>query len=237
MSQSSITSALTRVLPGDVARHLVFEMRIFLRRARYTRSSLRQLAGLEGCRVNIGCGDQPTPGWVNLELRPSSNVHFWDCRRGLPFSDGAVVAIYSEHTFEHFDPDTEGKLFLRECLRCLKSGGVLRLVVPDVGTYLRAYGYAWGPLAAMRQLEAKQGGWHDPWLGELYRTQMQLMNAVFRQHGEHKYAYDEETLVLVLRQAGFSRVLPQQFGISIDRHMAPDSKARKTESLYVDAVK
>jgi hypothetical protein len=93
------------------------------------------------------------------------------------------------------------------------------------------------PLDAMRQLEAKQGGWHDPWLDEIYQTQMQLVNAVFRQHGEHKYAYDEETLQLILRPAGFSRVLPQRFGISIDRDMAPDSEARKTESLYVEAVK
>ena len=237
MREFSITTVLSRVFPGDLARHLVFEMKIFLRRARYRRTSLRQLAGLEGCRVNIGCGDQPTTGWVNLELRPSSNVHFWDCRRGLPFSDGAVAAIYSEHAFEHFDPDTEGNLFLRECLRCLKPGGVLRVVVPDVGAYLRAYGHAWEPLAAMRHLEAKQGGWRDPWLGETYRTQMQLMNAVFRQHGEHKYAYDEETLVLILRQAGFSQVVPQRFGISIDRDMVPDSEGRKTESLYVDAVK
>jgi predicted SAM-dependent methyltransferase len=237
MSGYSTTTALTRVFPGDVARQVVFEMQIFLRRAVYMRSSLRHLAGLEGCRVNIACGDHPTPGWVNLELRPSSNVHFWDCRRGLPFSDGAVAAIYSEHAFEHFDPDTEVKLFLGECLRCLKPSGVLRVVVPDVGAYLRAYGHAWEPLAAMRQLEAKQGGWHDPWLDEIYQTQMQLVNAVFRQHGEHKYAYDEETLLLILRQAGFSRVLPQRFGISIDRDMAPDSEARKTESLYVEAVK
>ena len=237
MSGYSMTTALTRVFPGDVARHLVSEMRVFLRRAAYTRSSLRKLAGLEGCRVNIGCGDHPTPGWVNLELRASSNVHFWDCRRGLPFSDGAVVAIYSEHLFEHFDPETEARLFLRECLRCLQPGGVLRVVVPDVGAYLRAYGHAWEPLAGMRQLEAKQEGWHDPWLGEVYQTQMQLINAVFRQHGEHKYEYDEETLVLILRQAGFSHVIPQHFGISIDPHMVPDSEARKTESLYVDALK
>jgi hypothetical protein len=107
MGGHSIATALTRVFPGDVARHVVSEMQVFLRRAVYTRPSLRQLATLEGRRVNIGCGDRPTPGWINLELRPSSNAHFWDYRRGLPFSDGAVAAIYSEHIFEHFDPDRQ----------------------------------------------------------------------------------------------------------------------------------
>lgn len=228
---------LTRVLPNDVACQVAAELHISLRRAVYSRSSARRLGGLRGCRVNIGCGDQPTPGWVNLELQTSENVFFWDCRRGLPFSDNTVAAIYSEHTFEHFEPETDGKLFLRECLRCLRPGGVLRLVVPDAGMYLRAYGQAWESLVAIRQLEATTNGWRDPWLGDTYRTKMQLVNAVFRQNGEHKYAYDEETLVLIVRDAGFARALPQSFGISIDPDMAPDSEARKTESLYVEAIK
>jgi predicted SAM-dependent methyltransferase len=237
MSAYSMETVLRRAIPSDVARQLVAEMHIFLKRTLYNRTSLRRLASLEGCRVNIGCGDQPTPGWINLELRSASNVHFWDCRRRLPFSDNAVKAIYAEHAFEHFDLDGEGKPFLRESLRCLQPGGVLRVVVPDAGAYLRAYGRAWEPLASMRQLEARKEGWRDPWLDQIYSTQMELINAVFRQHGEHKYAYDEETLVLILRQTGFSRVIPQRFGVSIDPDMAPDSEGRKTESLYVEAVK
>ena len=237
MSAYSVTSVLSRVLPVDVARQLASEMHLFLKRSLYNRSSLRRLASLDGCRVNIGCGDRPTPGWINLELRSASNVHFWDCRRGLPFSDNAVKAIYTEHAFEHLDLDTEGKLFLGESLRCLRAGGVLRVVVPDAGAYLRAYGQAWESFASMRQLEACEQGWRDPWLGDIYCTQMQLINAMFRQHGEHKYAYDKETLVLILQQTGFSQVIPQRFGVSIDPDMAPDSEARKTESLYVEAVK
>jgi SAM-dependent methyltransferase len=239
MSASPLTKVLNRILPGDVASQLVSETQIFIRRTLYNRFSLRRLARLDGCRVNIGCGGRPTPGWTNLELQSAPNVHFWDCRRGLPFSDNAVKAIYTEHVFEHFEPEAEGKPLLRECLRCLRPKGVLRVVVPDAGAYLRAYGRAWEPLAFMRQLEAeKQDGWRDPWLGGvIYCTQMQLINAVFRQHGEHKYAYDKETLVLILQQIGFSQVIPQRFGVSIDPDMAPDSEARKRESLYVEAVK
>jgi predicted SAM-dependent methyltransferase len=237
MKGLSITTVLTHVFPGDLARQVASEIGIFLRRAAYSRSSLRYLTKLQGCRVNIGCGNRPTPGWINLELRRSSEVYFWDCRRGLPFSNGAVAAIYAEHAFEHFDPDEDGRLFLRECLRCLQTGGVLRIVVPDAGAYLRAYGCSWDELAAMRRLQAESEGWRDPWLGDTYLTRMQLINAVFHQHGEHKYAYDEETLVLFLHQAGFSRVIPQRFGVSIDGRMAPDWGARSSESLYVEAVK
>jgi hypothetical protein len=110
-------------------------------------------------------------------------------------------------------------------------------VVPDAGAYLRAYSHAWEPLAAMRPLEQTEEGWRDEWLGDTYRTQMQLINAVFRQGSDHKYAYDQETLSLFLYEAGFSRVITQRFGISVDCDMAPDNPVRRTESLYVEAIK
>lgn len=71
----------------------------------------------------------------------------------------------------------------------------------------------------------------------VYRTKMQVINEVFRQGNQHKYAYDQETLLMVLRDAGFSNVVRQNFGISLDNDMAPDSEARKAESLYVEGVK
>ena len=53
----------------------------------------------------------------------------------LTISDAAVTAIYSEHFFEHLDAETEARAFLLECLRCLQSQGVIRLVVPDAWAY------------------------------------------------------------------------------------------------------
>ena len=99
------------------------------------RSVRRSLASQKSCRVNIGCGKNPIQGWINLDVVSHPGVYFWDCRSGLPFSDGAVAAIYSEHFFEHLDLKSEARPFLRECLRCLQPGGVLRMVVPDAGAY------------------------------------------------------------------------------------------------------
>jgi hypothetical protein len=66
---------------------------------------------------------------------------------------------------------------------------------------------------------------------------MQFLNEIFRQGYEHKYAYDDETLILVMRQAGFPDPVAQQFAISLDPKMASDSEDRRMESLYVEAVK
>ena len=148
-----------------------------------------------------------------------------------------MKAIYSEHAFEHLDLETEAKPFLRECRRCLRASGVLRIVVPDAGAYLRGYGQPWAPLVAMRPLEPVDGGWRDPWLGKIYQTQMQLINAVFRQGAEHKYAYDEETLALILRETGFSRIVRQRFAMSPGRTDGAGQRSSTDRKPLVEAVK
>ena len=235
--RKAIKRLMAKALPDYLVNQVTAEVRLSTKRMFTARSVRRSLASQNGCRVNIGCGKNPIEGWINLDVVSYPGVYFWDCRSGLPFSDSAVTAIYSEHFFEHLDAETEARAFVRECLRCLQSQGVMRLVVPDAGAYLRAYSGPWEVLAEMRPLARMADGWRDNRLGWIYQTKMQFMNAIFRQRAEHKYAYDAETLVLALRQAGFVDVVVQQFGVSIDPKMAPDSDDRRMESLYVEAVK
>jgi predicted SAM-dependent methyltransferase len=105
--------------------------------------------------VNVGCGDKPLPGFVNLDLDRDADL-YTDVRKGLPFGDGTVDGIYSEHFVEHLD-QAELMRFLRECRRVLRPGGLVRAATPDlhelVRTYLdpdwkvrsglEAYGYDW----------------------------------------------------------------------------------------------
>ena len=235
--RKAIKFFIAKAVPMYLIQQVANEVRLAIRRMLSAHSVRRKLISQRGGRVNIGCGGNPIQGWINLDVASHPGVYFWDCRSGLPFSDGAVPAIYSEHFFEHLDLESEARPFLRECLRCLQPGGVLRIVVPDAGAYLRAYSGPWGPLANMRPLDCTANGWRDGWLGEVYQTKMQLMNAIFRQGYDHKYAYDDETLILVMREAGFRNVVAQQFAISLDPKMAPDRKDRRTESLYVEAIK
>jgi predicted SAM-dependent methyltransferase len=195
----AIKRVMAKALPVYLVDQVTSELRLATRRMVTAPRVRKRLVSQKGRRVNVGCGSNPTPGWVNLDVVSHPGVYFWDCRLGLPFSDAAVAAIYSEHFFEHRD-ETEARTFLRECLRCLQPQGVLRLVVPDVGAYLRGYSGPWELLADMRPLDRTPDGWRDRWLGQVYQTKMQFMNAVFRQRYEHKYAYDAETLVLL----GFS---------------------------------
>ena len=183
---------------------------------------------------------KPTKGWANLDMVVRPDVMYWDCTKGLPFRDCVVEAIYSEHFFEHLDYDAgEAEQFLRECLRCMKPRAVLRIVVPDAGAYLRLYAKGhWDDETIERRPLKKEGDkYRDTWLGCSYKTRMQFINAVFRQRGEHKYAYDAETLILTLQDAGFCDVVETAYNVSSDPDMAQDTPSRSTESLYVEGRK
>jgi predicted SAM-dependent methyltransferase len=175
-----------------------------------------------GLRLNLGSGHHPKPGWVNVDLfAPVADLRL-DLRRPWPFGSGSAVHIYAEHVFEHLEyanvyesnawnlesPDrpSEALTFLSECRRVLTPGGELDLVVPDaegtIGVYVRRHETSvllddwWGPK------------WCD--------TPMHCVNYLFRQGREHKYAYDDETLVLLMERAGFDQVHRRPFDPALD---------------------
>jgi predicted SAM-dependent methyltransferase len=185
--------------------------------------------------VNVGCGPNGKPGWVNLDadLRAHVNRRLdpypaltarYDCRRRLPFPDGSVKAVFTEHFLEHLHYEEELPTFLRETHRVLQAGGILRIVVPDAEKYVLAYPQGWGALARLRSVDH-------------YRSRMEVVNDVFREAGLHKFAYDFETLEEALMRARFSTVVQQQFGTSLLNELAIDLEHRQAESLYVEAVK
>jgi hypothetical protein len=69
------------------------------------------------------------------------------------------------------------------------------------------------------------------------KSRLDVINHVFRQDEEHRYAYDAETLMGVLRNAGFAKVQQQAFGESEDPLLRADQPIHRPYSLYVDAVR
>jgi predicted SAM-dependent methyltransferase len=186
--------------------------------------------------LNIGSGPDRRLGWVNVDIWPAPTIDVvYDCRKHLPFVAGSARCIFTEHFFEHLDYTEEVPSFLAECRRVLETRGVLRIVVPDAERYVRAYcSHGWTDMTALRSLGPDRS---DPYLQGRYETKMELLNAVFHQGHEHKFAYDFETLAYLLKTAGFSQVIRQDFGKSIDVEYAIDRPERAPESLYVEAVK
>ncbi len=226
---------IRRVLPRHAFEPLRDELRLAWLRLRSKSVRARFASGRE-LLVNVGVGPFGKPGWVNVDAFPAPGVNcVYDCRRSLPFPDGSARIVYTEHFFEHLDYHEEVPSFLAECHRVLRPGGLLRLIVPDMERYLQAYGDDdWSALDRIRSLAE---GHVDPFVKCSYNTKMELLNVVFRQGHQHKFAYDYETLALCLARAGFAAVERSRFGHSRAAEACLDHPDRESESLYVEAVR
>ena len=59
-------------------------------------------------------------------------------RKWNRFKDASVDVVYASHLFEHLSLSS-ANLFLAESYRCLKPGGVIRVVVPDLYQICKKY--------------------------------------------------------------------------------------------------
>ncbi len=59
------------------------------------------------------------------------NILVHNLKKGIPFKDNSIDAVYSSHVLEHIDRESAPK-FLNEILRVLKPNAINRIVVPDL---------------------------------------------------------------------------------------------------------
>jgi predicted SAM-dependent methyltransferase len=89
--------------------------------------------------LNLGCGENIHPDWINLDIAPSlPEVQRLDARKDLPFPDNYFDACYNSHVLEHLQPE-EAIAMIQQVQRVLKPGGIFRLVVPDLEGIARLY--------------------------------------------------------------------------------------------------
>lgn len=196
----------------------------------WQRARLRRVRSQEGVRVNVACGPHIEPGFINLDLfAVSPEVVRWDCRRKLPFRDSSALGIRAEQFLEHLEVVEELPSFLADCLRVLKPGGVLRVIVPDTRRYIEAYLHP--DLSGFIALN-----WQVPFPKDL-PTRLDAVNHVFHQYHEHRWGYDLENLTHRLETAGFSRIRRMSYRQSNDPALACDRPVHAPYSLYVEAFK
>jgi predicted SAM-dependent methyltransferase len=204
-----------------------------LRRARLRAQLAEQGVGpaSKDLKLHIGCGTGNLPGWINIDVDPAPfamNV-LW----GLPFPDRSASRVFVAHLLEHLFFPRDVRFFLAELRRVLAPGGIVRIVVPDVGQCIEAYEsndrsffasrretWSWWPENATRLEDflAYAGVGTEP---------AYLFEA-------HKYAYDFETLTKVLGEAGFERVCRSAYMASEDRALRVDDVSAVAMARYGD---
>ena len=141
-------------------------------------------------KVNLGSGDRPLPGFVNVDALPTAQGVdiVADITEDLPFEDCSASIVYASHLLEHF-PHARSVDILREWRRILEPDGQLLLAVPD--------------LLVIAEILVSRPGWfmppNNPWLGAIFGGQKDDWDF-------HKAGFTEPWLAYVLRLAGFSDV-------------------------------
>jgi predicted SAM-dependent methyltransferase len=160
-------------------------------------------------RVNVGCGDFPLAGWLNIDEAEDSAADMVRRVPPLPFDDNDVTELYAGHFFEHLTPE-DANAFLDEAMRVLAPGGRLGLMVPDTREVMRRY-----VLDEPAPMEYPTGVWHD------FRDLDEMCRVVIFstvQRSRHQWVYDKFTLTRKLTEHGF--VVDGEFDRHNDRRVA-----------------
>jgi len=174
--------------------------------------------------IHYGCGLCAPDGWLNFDASPRlrlervfglrnliegsvgllfpANVRPGDIVHGLSVADGTASGVYCSHVLEHL-PRDDVPGALDNTRRMLRSGGLFRLVLPDLQwravRYLKAAERG-DPAAADALIEACLLGTRKAPRGLVSRIRNQFgRNA-------HLWMYDFAAIEMLLERAGFAAI-------------------------------
>jgi SAM-dependent methyltransferase len=181
-------------------------------------------------QLHLGCGKRYIPGFVHIDLDDFPHIDYRSSIDKLPmFADETVDLIYCCHSFPYFDR-VEAVQVLKEWLRVLKLGGIVRLAVSDFEALVRVYqetgdlNQILGPLFGRIVIQRSEGD------GVLYQ----------------RTTYDYQSLEKLLLDAGFCSLRHYDWRQTIHKKYDDFSQAYKPHmdkehglliSLNVEAVK
>jgi len=136
-------------------------------------------------KLHLGCGPRYFPGWKHFDASDYPHLAGHSIAN-LPYANNSVDIIYSSHTIEYFDRE-EVKDLLLEWKRVLRSGGILRLAVPNFKIMAELY------CSGRYTLES--------FVGPLYGRMKSDGKIIY-----HKTVYDFNSLKNLLIENGFKNI-------------------------------
>ncbi|MES2441441.1 MAG: methyltransferase domain-containing protein [Pseudomonadota bacterium] len=202
--------------------------------------------------IQYGCGLSAPAGWRNFDASPTvrakrmpvlglllarvgapfpANVEYGDVTRRLPVPDGDARLVYCSHVLEHL-PLAGLRAALAETFRVLESGGIFRLVVPDLEVLVDVYKASQADDAAVAFVRDTIMGQEDRPAGLVGSLRDMIGNS------QHRWMWDYKSLAAELRTAGFTDIRRAQFGDNPDPALAAvEDESRWTDCLGIECRK
>jgi predicted SAM-dependent methyltransferase len=176
--------------------------------------------------LNLGCGHVQPAGWLNVDgsnrawlatklpridralvqlglLSPTEfnrSVVWVNLLKPFPWRSDSIAAIYMGEILEHFTKD-QGATVLRECHRVLQPRGRLRIRVPDHAEFWRRYVRDYDAVKARPVWDLSHTRWTQMYFDTLSVSRPKPWHSIGH---FHKWMYDEVSLILAMRDAGFA---------------------------------
>ena len=163
-------------------------------------------------KLQLGCGANLLPGWLNTDRGAHARATYLDAARPFPLPAASFDRVLCEHLIEHLERET-GAAMLAECARVLRPGGRIRVSTPDLTVVAKLVeaGRSGDEVAAR----------YVHWCAEGFLSGADgdrpglVVNQLFYGWG-HRFLYDHDTLAHALVANGFERVCRHPYGRSDD---------------------
>jgi len=202
-------------------------------------------------KLNLGCGAHVIDSWINVDYALGAKfmkIPFfklinkklqifkldWDQRifihnltQVFPWNENSIDVIYSSHTLEHLNKN-DGIFFLNECYRVLRPGGIIRIIVPDLQSFVNRY--------INHQISA------DNFLEDLYVLREEKGNFIkkiisYYMQYPHKCMYDSRTLNLIMKEIGFISQTKKAFDSKIEDINLIELENRTESAVIIEGTK
>lgn len=187
----------------------------------------RMPAGLDRRKINIGAGQGwYAENWEVLDNVPGDYSAWWMHKSkcwDIALPDGTYDVVFTSHMLEHV-PHFRTEKTIAEFNRIMKTGGIFRILVPDLKRAAVAYVNGDTDFYQMSRHYTDHLGIGGSFMSKLISPGQQTL-AISREMDEilggyaHLYHFDFEMMRILLEKWGFTDVREMPFGESADPDM------------------
>lgn len=181
-------------------------------------------------KINLCSGDIIIPGYFNVDINYKADLIMNISKESLPFRENSAETVVCISAINYFSRH-RGEEIIKEVYKILKTGGIARFGVQDLLEISRKYVNGDKDFFFQKLPDGR-----ERFKGE---TMCDKINSWFYGYGhvnQEKYMYDYETLSLLFKRAGFSKVEQKKYRESVLQNIEMIDN-RPDQMFFLEAIK